>query len=184
MKAIILTNAVRSFITLCSAVMIFISSIFGFGKSYSVENDYLIPLLKAMEKEDTEAIYDMFAADVTKSDKDLKRDIERLVKMYDGKLSEYDFVDGSTSDKKNKEKRYKKAFTASYEVKTSKETYMILISAHPKGLDKASTGMYSIALIRKADYDAENELEEYYTVRNGVTVCDRAYLPDLKKTAA
>ena len=138
--------------------MIFISSIFGFGKSYSVENDYLIPLLKAMEKEDTEAIYDMFAAD--------------------------DFVDGSTSDKKNKEKRYKKAFTASYEVKTSKETYMILISAHPKGLDKASTGMYSIALIRKADYDAENELEEYYTVRNGVTVCDRAYLPDLKKAAA
>ena len=86
MKAIILTNAVRSFITLCSAVMIFISSIFGFGKSYSVENDYLIPLLKAMEKEDTEAIYDMFAADVTKSDKNLKRDIERLVKMYDGKL--------------------------------------------------------------------------------------------------
>ena len=102
--------------------MIFISSIFGFGKSYSVENDYLIPLLEAMEKEDTEAIYDMFAADVTKADKNLKRDIERLVKMYDGKLSEYDFVDGSTSDKKNKEKRYKKAFTASYEVKTSKET--------------------------------------------------------------
>ena len=56
MKAIILTNAVRSFITLCSAVMIFISSIFGFGKSYSVENDYLIPLLEAMEKEDTEAL--------------------------------------------------------------------------------------------------------------------------------
>ena len=81
MKAIILTNAVRSFITLCSAVMIFISSIFGFGKSYSVENDYLIPLLEAMEKEDTEAIYDMFAADVTKADKNLKRDIERLVKM-------------------------------------------------------------------------------------------------------
>ena len=73
MKAIILTNAVRSFITLCSAVMIFISSIFGFGKSYSVENDYLIPLLTAMEKEDTEAIYDMFAADVTKADKNLKR---------------------------------------------------------------------------------------------------------------
>lgn len=160
--------------------MILISSIFGCGKSYSVEDDYLIPLLNAMEKEDTEGIYAMFAEDVTKSDKNLKRDIERLVKMFDGKLSSYDFKDGSTSDKKNKEKRYRKSFTASYEVKTTKETYMILISAHPKGLDKASTGMYSIALIRKADYDAENELEEYYRVRNGVTVCDSSCLPDLR----
>ena len=184
MKTVILMNTVKSFITLCSAALVFLSSIFGFCKSYSVEDDYLIPLLTAMEKEDTEAIYDMFAEDVTKSDKNLKRDIERLVKMYDGKLSEYDFVDGTTSDRKNKEKRYRKSFTASYEVTTKKEIFMILISAHPKGLDKASTGMYSIALIRKADYDAENELEEYYMVRNGVTVCDRAYLPDLRKAAA
>jgi len=164
MNFIVKSAILRSTIILC---LLFL---FGCGKSYSVENDYLLPLLRAMEKEDTESIYEMFATDITKSDKDLKRDIERLVKMYDGKLSAYDFVDGSTSDKKNQKKRYRKAFTASYEVKTSKETYMLLISAHPKGLDKASTGMYSIALIRKSDYDSNNDLGNQYTVKNGVTV--------------
>ena len=58
MRGIILMNTVKSFITLCSAALVFLSSIFGFCKSYSVEDDYLIPLLTAMEKEDTEAIYE------------------------------------------------------------------------------------------------------------------------------
>ena len=42
----------------------------------------------------------------------------------------------------------------------------------------------TLVQIKNPDYDAKNELEEYYRVRNGVTVCDRAYLPDLKKAAA
>lgn len=173
----------KGFIALFGTMVILISVIFGCGKLYSVEEDYLAPLLTAMEKEDTKAISGMFAPDVTKSEKDLKRNIERLVQMYDGKLVEYDYVNGSYSHRYNKEKRYRISFTACYEVTTTEETYMLLFSAHPKGLDKASTGMYSIVLIRKSDYDAENELEEYFTVKNGVIVCDQKYLPDLRKAA-
>ena len=143
---------------------------------------YLTRILDALEKGDTDALYAMYAPNVQNADPDLMRDVRRVAGMYKGTRKSYDFVDGSTSKNKG-EKGYRMRFIASYKIETTEETYMILIGVNQQGVDEASTGVTSIALIRAEDYDAENELEEYYYVHDGAIPCDRQYLDDLKAKA-
>ena len=146
---------------------------------YHTEAYYLTPILDALDKGDADTIYAMYAPNVQNADPDLMRDIKRVTGMYKGVCKSYVFKDGSDSDSGGKD-GYRKRFTASYRVETTEETYMLLIGVNQKGVDEASTGVTSIALIRAEDYDAENEVEEYYCVRNGAIPCDRQYLDDLR----
>ena len=74
----------------------------GCGTGYSVEKDYIIPVLDALEEGDAETIYDMFAPDVKKAETFLQEDAETLAGMYEGELVTYRIVDGSTSDRGKK----------------------------------------------------------------------------------
>lgn len=142
----------------------------GCGTGYSVEKDYIIPVLDALEEGDAETIYDMFAPDVRKAETFLQEDAETLAGMYEGELVTYRIVDGSTSNR-GKKSGYRKKFTATCEVRTTEGEYMLRIAARPQGTTKNNTGVYAIALIRVKDYLEENELLKDFTANQGIHAC-------------
>lgn len=92
---------------LCMGLLLVIC-LTGCGTGYSVEKNYIIPVLDALEEGDAETIYDMFAPDVKKAETFLQEDAETLAGMYEGELVTYRIVDGSTSDRGKKKSGYRK----------------------------------------------------------------------------
>ena len=122
---------------LCMGLLLVIC-LTGCGTGYSVEKNYIIPVLDALEEGDAETIYDIFAPDVKKAEIFLQEDAETLAGMYEGELVTYRIVDGSTSDR-GKKSGYRKKFTATCEVRTNEGEYMLRIAARPQGTTKIDT---------------------------------------------
>lgn len=136
-------------------------------------------LVEAINDNNTERIYNLFSEDIKKSDDKLLLQIKDICNYFDSEIESYNHTGGGQSDQYNEEERFRQRIIADYSLctRTGKE-YRLLYRAHTIGLDKNSTGLYSLVIISEEDYNSD--LAEYYVPMDGGAVIEQQKEEELK----
>ena len=136
-------------------------------------------LIKAINDNNTDRIYDLFSADIKKSDAKLLLQIKDICNYFDSMIESYDYRGGGQSDQYNEEERFRQRIIADYSLRTrTGKEYRLLYRAHTIGIDKNSTGLYSLVIISEEDYNSD--LAEYYVPMDGGAVIEQQKEEELK----
>ncbi len=108
-------------------------------------------ILSALEKEDREALKDLFTQQTVKNTEDLEEGLDYLQKLYKGPHSEVSRISYSSRSKFVKGK-HSREIDAFFRIKTEEETYILYMNYwQTNTINPEMEGIYALGMVKEKD---------------------------------
>ncbi len=111
-------------------------------------------ILSALEKEDREALKDLFTQQTVKSTEDLEEGLDYLQKLYKGPYSEVSQI-SHTSETKYIKGKHSREIDALFRIKTEEETYILYMNYwQTNTINPEMEGIYALGMVKEKDKES------------------------------